>query len=124
MPFTRTILLLALGIVVLSGCQAHSKVAPGQQGARAAGVPDSPEAQSALRAVAESLSGQALSDEDLKKLSRDLRKNPEVQSAVQSVTGALSDVPAVKYCPVDGKRFSADQTHCPEHGVALKNVEN
>ena len=122
--FLTKLTLVILGTLVLSGCAAHSKAVPRPEGSPASAASDSPEAQSALKSVAESLSGQALSEEDLKKLSRDLRKNPEVQSAVESVTGAFSNFPAVKYCPVDGKRFSADQTHCPEHGVELQTVEN
>ncbi|HDZ76628.1 MAG TPA: glycine zipper 2TM domain-containing protein [Candidatus Omnitrophica bacterium] len=28
-----------------------------------------------------------------------------------------------KFCPVDGKRYTAGKQYCPEHGVELKNLE-
>ncbi len=85
---------------------------------------DSKETVSALKALAGSYKGKPLSDEEAKALAKDLANNEEAKSAVQSITGAVGgERVVVKYCPVDGKRFSGRVVVCPEHHVPLKEVE-
>ena len=82
------------------------------------------EATSALKTVAGGLSGKEIKDEDLKNLAQRMQKDKETQSAVQVLTGTVAQKSvAVKYCPVDGKRFSGQLTVCPEHHVELIPVE-
>ena len=61
---------------------------------------------------------------DLKKLAVQVQKDPQARSAVTAVNSAFNmrDT-AVKYCPVDGKRFSSRLEYCPEHHVKLIPVE-
>ena len=48
----------------------------------------------------------------------------EAASAIHSVADALrGQSGTVKYCPVDGKRYSAHLEMCPEHQVPLKEME-
>ena len=76
-----------------------------------------------LRSVAEGVSGKALNDKEYKQLKNDLRSDPEAQSAVQSVTDALTQEIIIKYCPVCGKRYSFDFEFCSEDGTLLKILE-
>ena len=60
----------------------------------------------------------------LEKLSHDIQKDKQAQSALESVTGAvISHRIEVYYCPVDGERFSPRVKICPVHQVPLKKVE-
>ena len=60
----------------------------------------------------------------LKELSQDIQKDKQAQSAIESVTEAMSSNRiAVHYCPVDGERFSPRVQVCPTHHVLLKEVE-
>ena len=60
----------------------------------------------------------------LQNLAVQMQKNPEAQSAVESVSQTLKGQNVnIKYCPVDGKRFSAAMEQCPEHHVPLKLLE-
>ncbi len=67
----------------------------------------------------------AAKHDDLNTLVRDLRKDKQAQSAVETLTNTLSGRPSdVKYCPVDGQRFSGKIQICPVHTVELKTVED
>ena len=82
------------------------------------------EVGSAMGAVVSSVTGKETSEEDLRKLDQQIRHDKEAQSAVESITGTMSDPAAVgKYCPVDGERYSAKFERCPKHHVLLKNIE-
>ena len=60
----------------------------------------------------------------LTELSKNIQKDKQAQSAIESVTGAMiSSRTAVHYCPVDGERFSPRVKICPTHNVPLKEVE-
>ena len=60
----------------------------------------------------------------LKELSQNIQKDKQAQSAIESVTGAMiSNHIAVRYCPVDGERFSPRVKVCPTHQVPLEEVE-
>lgn len=77
-----------------------------------------------IEKVTGALSGQDIRREDLENLSRQIKKDEDTRSAVQKVTGAVSGQEIkVKYCPLDGKRYSADLEFCPGTGVKLIPVE-
>ena len=78
---------------------------------------------SAIGNVADALAGQPLTDEQKRKLTKDIQKDKDAQSALRSIAGAM-DIKqvAVKYCPVDGQRFSAALQICPVHKVKLNEL--
>ena len=48
----------------------------------------------------------------------------EASSAIKAVAeGMVVTQKNIKYCPVDGKRFSSQVESCPEHNVLLKSLE-
>ena len=60
----------------------------------------------------------------LTELSKNIQKDKQAQSAIESVTGAMiSNRVPVYYCPVDGERFSPRVKICPTHHAPLKEVE-
>ncbi len=60
----------------------------------------------------------------LKELSQDIQRDKQAQSAIESLTQAISsNSTAVHYCPVDGERFSPRVKICPTHHVLLKEVQ-
>lgn len=78
------------------------------------------EVHTAIDNVLQAVSGQEV---DQKRLQEEMQKDPEAQKALQSIAQGMSaEGPAVKYCPVDGKRFSSKFETCPEHGVGLKDI--
>jgi hypothetical protein len=84
----------------------------------------SQEAQSAMGEVVGSVTGKKTSEGDLRKLGQQMRHDKEAQSAVDSITGAMTDPShQIKYCPIDGERYSAQLKVCPKHGVPLKNLD-
>lgn len=80
--------------------------------------------ESAVGAVVSTVSGQDVKPGDLQKLGRQIRTDEETRSAVGVLEKSLSGQGgSIKYCPVDGKRYSARLVTCPEHGVALKQLD-
>ena len=100
--------------VILIGCQtAHTK----HQSESAQ------EQLDAVGSVAGALTGKELNDAEKRKMMSDLKNDKEAQSAIASISGAMDVRQAgIKYCPVDGKRFSADVQESPEHKVKLKEL--
>ncbi len=50
--------------------------------------------------------------------------DPEARSALEAISGAFTPRPGdVKYCPVDGTRYSGHLTKCPKCGAVLKSVQ-
>ncbi len=111
-------LIVILAMVILGGCQtAQSKPATQK-------IESTSQVVSALGAVTEGLTNQDISQKDLRNLAIRVQKDPQVKSAVQSINQALSvQQGCVKYCPVDGQRFSCNVDVCPIHKVKLKIVE-
>ena len=107
--------ILILSLLILGGCQtAPSKVKKDSMA----------ETISAFGTVTEGLTNQSVSQKDLKNLSIQVQKDPQVKSAVQSINQALSvQQTGVKYCPIDGQRFDGSVDICPIHKVKLKVVE-
>ena len=82
------------------------------------------ETVSALTTMTTGLTGQALSEEDLKKAAAQIQKDPDAQSAVAAVAASFTQEPGdIKYCPVDGTRYSGNLTKCPKCGATLKPVQ-
>lgn len=82
------------------------------------------DAVSAIQSVTGAVSGKPLTQEEMKNLTHDLRKDKEARSAVQAITDSMNPSEnVVKYCPVDGERYSSKFTVCPVHNVPLKEVQ-
>ena len=98
------------------GCQTTPKKAVSPSESRQ-------EAVSAIGSVAGAWTGKEVTDEEARRVVQNIQKDKEGQSAIQSIGGGMSATGAViKFCPVDGKHFSADLEFCPEHHVKLKEV--
>ena len=93
---------------------------------RRGGVPvrESPrEVGTAVGSVVGGLTGQDVSEADLRRLIKDIQKDEEARSAVEAIGTALSPTPVrVRYCPVTGKHYSARVKICPIHNVPLLDV--
>ena len=114
-------LYLALVAAVLLGCQTSKPQGPTVTGQT---VQDKQQAQSALKAVAGAIAGQNVSPQQMQHLTTSLQKDKDAQTAVQAITGSMEgDTGAVKYCPIDGKRYAPHVKVCPVHGVPLKTLE-
>ena len=100
-------------ILCLCGCQS------------AVPKPKSPSGDtvSALTTMTQGLTNQPISEAQLRKLAVQVSKDPQAQSAIRSINAALSPQHTVKYCPEDGKRFSADMIWCPDKKVKLEWLE-
>lgn len=81
--------------------------------------------QQAIGTVAGALSGQPMSKEDVNKLMRDIRTNPDSRSAVESMATTMDpqNRGRVKYSPATGKRYAPHLEYDPETGVRLEYLE-
>lgn len=106
-----------IGTVICAGCASAPR----------ASVPSASsthEVLSSTATVTEALTGQKFNDEQLKALGRRIQNDKEARSAAQAVTQSLGALqPGIKYCPVDGKRFSDTLTTCPDHKVPLRTLD-
>ncbi len=110
------VVLPTVGILV-AGCAGKTVRTP-------IGGPFPEEDMKTLEAVAGAVSGRPVGPEEMERLRRRLRSDPETRAAVELLTGTPPQRPApVKYCPVTGKRYSPRLTECPIHHVPLKTVE-
>ena len=100
-------------LFILAGCQTPAHKPQESQA----------ETVSAMKTMAEGLTNQPMTDAQLKKLAENVSKDPNAQSAIQSINTALSPQHTVKYCPENGERFSADMTYCPDGKVKLEWVD-
>jgi NADH pyrophosphatase NudC (nudix superfamily) len=114
---------LVLGLLFLSlGCVSTS---PRAQTSEISRGESREESLSAATAVLEAVSGQDVTEKDLKNLAQQMQKNPEAQSAVESISNAFDPSrPKIKYCPVCGKRYRFTFEECPIHHVPLKILED
>ena len=111
-----------LAALFLAGC---ASTAERQGGARGARKESRQESLSAASAVLEAVSGQDVTEKDLKNLAQQMREDEEAQSAVQSISNAFDpNRPKIKYCPVCGKRYRFTFEECPVHHVPLKILED
>ena len=102
-------------LIICMGC-ATSQPLPGSSINRE-------ETEAALESIAEAISGQELSEEDVKKLKEQIRKDPEAQSAIKVITNSVSGQnQRWKYSPATGKRYEPHMEVDPETCVPLKCV--
>jgi len=85
--------------------------------------PSQAETVSALSTMTQGLTNKPVTESQLKNLAVQVSKDPQAQSAIRSINTALSPEHAVKYCPEDGTRYSADMVYCPDGKVKLEWVE-
>ena len=118
----RRQLIFCLGLLVLAGCATASQKPGTVLGTQARGESRG-DAVSAMSHVVGAVSGQEINAKDLRKLNARIAKDPQAKSAVRAITNSLSgDGQVVKYCPIDGERYSAKFEFCPVHKVRLKIV--
>ncbi len=116
MIYNRILISIIASLMVV-GCQ----TAPARKTSHA--KESNKEMLNAVGEVAGVLAGQELTDEQKKKFVRDIQKDKDAQSALRSIAGAMDiKQAAVKYCPVDGKRYSHDLQICPVHKVELQEL--
>ena len=112
---TEFILTVFILVFFIAGCQSVS--------GPKSNLKTNDETQSALESIAGSMAGKDLSEDDLKKLKGQLQHDPQAREAVRTLTDTLSNPKGVvKYCPIDGKRYSEKFDICPVHHVKLKIV--
>ena len=96
-------------MLVLVGCQTT----------QSGGMISSREDLKDLGKVAGSITGKAVSEEDLINLNKQLKEDPEARSAVEAIQGSLTGQMVIKYCPIDGERYASTMTDCPVHHIEL-----
>ena len=102
-------------LCLVSGCQSAGTTKP---------LAGSTGESAALGTVVGAINGQKVDQEQLQKTAREIRRDPEARHAVEAITRSMGGTGVkVKYCPIDGKRYSPSLEICPEHGVTLKPVE-
>jgi hypothetical protein len=110
----RSLFLTIMMLLVFTGCQTtHPKKDDAS----------TREAMEAVGTVTGALTGKEMTDDEKRKAVNDLRKDKDAQSAMRSISGALEvKQTGIKYCPIDGQRFSAEVEMCPVHHVKLKEL--
>ena len=118
LPVTISVVLVILA-VGMTGCRA---VGPKKEKEETRA--EQRETIEALQSVAGSVAGEEVTEERLQELSREIEEDEETRSAVEAVREAVEGGPGeVKYCPLDGKRYSPRLEFCPDHrGVQLRWV--
>jgi len=111
----RKLFSLIVSVAMLSGCATRGPVTSSTETPR--------EQVEALQDVVEAVSGEEITEQDLRNLVHQARNDEETRSAVEAVSGAMAGEVIVKYCPIDGKRYSAKMLDCPDHKVPLEIVE-
>lgn len=107
--------ILFLLFFTCAGCAATSSSVKGPAGE------SREEVISAMEKVVGAVSGQEVSEKDLRELGKRAQTDPQTKSALEAVSGSVSgQAGGVKYCPVDGERYSAKFLECPVHHVPLK----
>jgi len=103
------------GLFFLAGCQS-TKTFDSSSNSKV-------EVKDSLKSVLGALSSSEVDDQDLKKLEKDIRTNPETRSAVEAITDSVSGIPKeIKYCPETGKRYASHIQVCPKHQIELLEV--
>lgn len=80
--------------------------------------------QEALQSVAGAITGSTVTEKDLKDVGRQVQRNPEARSAVESISSSLDSTnQKIKYCPETGERFAAHLEYCPGSETKLEWVQ-
>ncbi len=115
----RYLFIIMIGLI--SGCQTISH---NTKSSSTKNVENKEDISTAMESVAEALSGRELNKEDMRSLGKQIRKDPEAQTAIKAITDSMSGSGfKVKYCPKTGKRYAPHLEMCPEHNVELLPVE-
>lgn len=78
----------------------------------------------AIEAIAGAVIGKKLSEEEYKDFKKEIRKNPEAQSAIEVITQNVSGQQrCIKYSPQTGKRYACTLDIDPETGVKLEILD-
>ncbi|PIW63498.1 MAG: hypothetical protein COW13_01700 [Candidatus Omnitrophica bacterium CG12_big_fil_rev_8_21_14_0_65_50_5] len=78
--------------------------------------------EKSIGVVAEVVTGRPMSEDDVKKIEQQMRRDPQARRAIKSIAG--SGTPSVtKYCPIDGQRYAGNVEMCPVHNVKLEVVQ-
>ena len=116
----KNIMLFSLFLLISSCATTHQNLKSKKQNDQSL-----QETRSALKAITGSLSGQTMDDQKMKRVAEQIQKDPEAQSAVKTITDSMrSEKVKVKFCPVDGERFSPKMNFCPVHKVELKTIND
>lgn len=77
----------------------------------------------AVGQVADAITGQELTDEQKRKLTKDIQSDKDTQSALNVIADAMDlKKIVIKYCPVDGQRYNPSVENCPVHKVKLEEL--
>ncbi len=77
----------------------------------------------AVGQVADAITGQELTEEQKRKLTKDIQSDKDTQSALNVIADAMDlKKIVIKYCPVDGKRYNPSVETCPVHKVKLEEL--
>ncbi len=83
------------------------------------------EVVSAMEHVLGAVSGKSVDQKQLENLGQTIQKDPQAKSAVEAITNTMSGQASnVKYCPIDGQRYSPKFVSCPVHHVPLKSLSD
>lgn len=110
----RLLILLVLAVFV-SGCRTTKPVNSAGETVQ--------DVQKSVGTVASVMTGRKMSDEDVKKLERQMQNDPEARRAMESVTQSMGSQAVIKYCPIDGERYAGSMETCPIHNVKLEIVQ-
>ena len=79
------------------------------------------EVEESLKKVVESISGQEMSDKEMRELQKTIRKDPEAQKSLQSITDSFQGKQGViHYCPTCGNRYAPHIKICPIDNTPLQ----
>jgi hypothetical protein len=76
----------------------------------------------AVQKVVSGMTGRQVSSEDMRRVAREVEKDPESRAVMQKILSSGS-VPREKYSPATGKHYSAELEFDPETGVRLEFVD-
>lgn len=116
--------LIIIVLVFICGCAGTA--ANRGQAVRIQGPGESrKDVESAMARVLGTMTEKPVSEKDLENLGQDIQKDSAARSAVETITNSVTGRgDTVKYCPVDGERYSPKFTTCPVHHVPLKSLSD
>lgn len=77
----------------------------------------------AVGQVADAITGQSLTDEQKRKLTKEIQSDKDTQSALNVIADAMDPKKIIiKFCPVDGQRFNPNVEICPVHNIKLEQL--
>lgn len=114
--------LVIFSFMFFAGCASSSQTKANVVRVQAPG--ESPqEVARAMENVLGAVSGKTVDQKQLENLGKQIQKDPQAKSAVQAIRDTVSGQgKAIKYCPVDGERYSPKFETCPVHNVPLKSL--